>query len=94
MRVVVRQEADDDLDDFFDWISRNNPTAAADAVTFLREEVHRLAIPGMHEMGRPGRDAGTRELVNTDYNVIIIYEIHAKEEVVEVLAIFSATRDR
>jgi len=94
MKVVVRQKADDDLDDIFDWISLDNPDAAADAVRVIREEVHRLAIPGMHEMGRPGLDAGTRELVNTDYNVIIVYEIHTKAEVVEILSIFSATQDR
>jgi plasmid stabilization system protein ParE len=94
MKVVVRQKADDDLDNIFDWISLDNPDAAVAAIICIRDEIHRLAIPGMHEMGRPGRDAGTRELVNTDYNVIIVYEIHAKAEVVEVLSIFSATQDR
>jgi plasmid stabilization system protein ParE len=94
MKVVVRQKVDDDLDNIFDWISLDNPDAAAAAVIRIRDEIHRLAIPGMHEMGRPGGDAGTRELVNTDYNVIIVYEIHAKAEVIEVLSIFSATQDR
>lgn len=94
MKVVVRQKADNDLDNIFDWISLDNPDAAVTAVISIRDEIHRLATPGMHEMGRPGRDAGTRELVNTDYNLIIVYEIHARVQVIEVLAIFSATQHR
>lgn len=94
MKVVVRQKADDDLGNIFDWISIDNPDAAIAAVISIRDELHRLATRGMQEMGRPGRDAGTRELVNTDYNVIIVYEVHARAKVIEVLAIFSATQDR
>ena len=56
MKVVIRQRANDDLDNIFDWISRDNPEAAADTIKLVREDVHRLAIPGMHEMGRPGRE--------------------------------------
>jgi plasmid stabilization system protein ParE len=95
MRIVIRQKADDDLDKIFDWICRDDPAAAVLAIKLIREDVHRLAIPGMHEMGRPGRDTGTQELINNLYNVIIVYEIHhAKEQVVEVLAIFRGTQDR
>ena len=94
MKVVVRQTADDDLDNIFDWISLENPDAAIAAVISIRDEINRLAAPGMQDMGRPGGDAGTRELVNTDYNVIIVYEVHAKAQVIEVLAIFSALQDR
>jgi toxin ParE1/3/4 len=92
MRIVTRQKADDDLDGIFDWINRDNPAAAVRVIKLLREDIGRLAIPGMHEMGRPGRDAGTRELVDDPY--IIVYEIHDEEEVVEVLAIFRCTKHR
>jgi plasmid stabilization system protein ParE len=46
----------------------------------------------MSEIGRPGRDAGTRELVDTPY--IVVYEIHEQQEMVEVLAVFHGAQDR
>jgi toxin ParE1/3/4 len=92
MKIVIRQKADADLGGIFDWINHDNPAAATLIVRRIREDIGRLTIPGMSEIGRPGRDAGTRELVDTPY--IVVYEIHEQQEMVEVLAVFHGAQDR
>ena len=61
MRVKWTRRALDNLDSAVDYIAVDKPTAAADAVLKILNAVKMLADqPGM---GRPGRVAGTRELV-------------------------------
>ena len=43
-------------------------------------------------MGRPGRDQGTRELV--EYPYVIIYEVDEKADEVIILAVLHGARDR
>ena len=54
MKVVVREAAASDLDDILDWISRDNPRAAAELVRHILARIDRLAIPGLSHIGRPG----------------------------------------
>src|SRR5882757_4106152 len=60
MKVVVREAAAGDLDDILDWISRDNPRAAAELVRRILARIDRLAIPGLSHIGRPGLVEGTR----------------------------------
>jgi len=92
MKIVIREQADADLDHIFEWISKDRPRAAAEMIRRIRQRIGRLATPGLEHMGRPGLDPGTRELVEPPY--LIIYEVHEAREEIEVLYIVHAARNR
>jgi plasmid stabilization system protein ParE len=62
MKVVVREAAAADLDGILDWISKDNPRAAAELVRRILARIDRLAIPGLSHVGRGAsrRHARTR----------------------------------
>lgn len=69
-----------------DYISKDNPRAAAKVRSEIRKRVGMLAaIP---HIGRPGRIDNTRELVIGSY--IVAYTV--REEQVEVLAVLHGAR--
>ena len=77
-----------DLEAIADFIGRDNPHAAQrlivriiGAVETLREHPH---------LGRPGRIAGTRELVVADTPYIAPYRVAAGD--VQILAVFHGAR--
>ncbi len=92
MKIVVRKKADEDLDEIFAWIAKDNPRAAAGMIQRIRQHIGRLATPGLEQMGRPGLDPGTRELVEPPY--IIVYEVHEGRREIEVLYIVHGAQDR
>jgi toxin ParE1/3/4 len=92
MKIVIREQADADLDHIFEWIAKDRPRAAAEMIRRIRQRVGRLATPGLEHMGRPGLDPGTRELVEPPY--LIVYEVHESREEIEVLYIVHAARNR
>jgi toxin ParE1/3/4 len=92
MKIVIRDEAAEDLGAVFVWIAKDNPSAAASVVRNLRQRLDLLLTPGMARMGRPGTDEGTLELVEPPY--IIVYEVHDDREEIEILAIVHGARDR
>jgi toxin ParE1/3/4 len=92
MKLVIRQKADDDLDSIFTWIEKDNPRAAVSVIRRIRERIGLLLTKGVADMGRPGRDEGTRELVEAPY--IIVYEVHADRGEIEVLAVYHGAQNR
>jgi toxin ParE1/3/4 len=92
MKITIRQRADDDLDRIFAWIEKDNPRAAAAVIRRIREKIDLLLIEGAAHMGRPGRNEGTRELVEAFY--IIVYEVHEDRDEIEVLAVFHGAQNR
>jgi toxin ParE1/3/4 len=91
MKIIVPEKADADLDAIFAWIAKDNPAAAV-AMIRRRQRIGRLATPGLENMGRPGLDVGTRELIEPPY--IIVYEVHAAREEIEVLYVAHGAQDR
>lgn len=67
-QIVWTAEALGDRDAVFDWISANNVDAAIKQDLKFEKAVERLAQ--FPESGRPGRVAGTRELVVSETYVI------------------------
>jgi plasmid stabilization system protein ParE len=63
MKVLIRPEADADLEGIFEWIANDNPRAAADMIQRIRAKLGLLATTGFAEIGRRGRERGTRELI-------------------------------
>ena len=71
------------IEDIHEQIAVDNPVAAARMVHRIRTAVKRLArFPAL---GRPGRVAGTRELVITGTPYIVPYRV--KGDVVQVITI-------
>jgi plasmid stabilization system protein ParE len=91
MKVIVREEAVDDIEQIFAWIAKDDPKAATATIRRLRERIGRLGTPGLELMGRTGI-AGTRELVEAPY--IIVYNIVWNRREIEIIAVFHGRRDR
>jgi addiction module RelE/StbE family toxin len=92
MRVVLRDSALEDLDRINAWISNDNPSAAADMVSRIRDRISFLEVDALAQMGRLGLVAGTRELI--EYPYIIVYRVGDHEREVVVLAILHGAQSR
>jgi toxin ParE1/3/4 len=68
------------------YIARDNPKAANRIASALLEAVERLAE--LPNLGRPGRVAGTRELVVPSTPYVVPYRLRADR--LEVIAVFHA----
>jgi toxin ParE1/3/4 len=69
-----------------EYIARDNPNAANRIASALLEAVERLAK--LPNLGRPGRVAGTRELVVPETPYIIAYRLRGDR--LQVVAVFHA----
>lgn len=92
MKVVVREAAALDLDDIFNWITKDNPGAAVAMVERIRLRINRLGLPGRSHIGRPGLVEGTRELVEPPY--IAVYMVDEAADEITMLAVLHGARDR
>jgi toxin ParE1/3/4 len=90
MKLVIRDEAAQDLDDILDWISPDNPAAAVALVRRIRKRFDGLLSPELAQTGR--QDQGTRELI--EYPYVIVYEVDEKADEVIILAVLHGARDR
>ena len=92
MKVVVREKAEEDLDRIFAWIAKDNPRAAADMVSRIRDHINLLELDNVAHMGRPGLVNGTRELI--EYHYIIIYSVDDRRREIDVLSIMHGAQQR
>lgn len=86
MKVRWLEAAAQDLDRLYSCIARDKPSAAEDEVSRVLVAVGHLGENAA--MGRPGRVAGTRELVVPPY--IVAYRV--KGGFVQVLRVLHAAR--
>ena len=89
MRIVWLRRAIQNLDEAALWIAKDNPRAAVCVVARIRRATERLA--DHPESGRPGRIAGTRELVVPGLPYIVAYGV--TEQQVEILFVQHAARE-
>jgi len=88
VRIRWLRTALKNLADEAEYIGLDSPAAAASVVSAIAEAVDSLAkYPAI---GRPGRVAGTRELVVSGTPYIVPYRVRAGS--VEILRIFHAAR--
>jgi toxin ParE1/3/4 len=90
MKISIRPEADADLDSIFEWIAKDNPRAATDTIRRIRAKLGLLATTGFAEIGRHGREPGTRELIVSPY--IVVYEVCKERDELVVLGVFHGAR--
>lgn len=88
MRVKWLRTALANLDAEAQYIAEDSPTAATRTVTAIVDAVAHLSR--FPSLGRPGRVAGTRELVVTGTPYIIPYRVSGDS--VEILRVFHAAR--
>ena len=86
MTIVWSPRAIEHLALLREYIARDNPNAANRIASALLEAVERLAE--LPNLGRPGRVAGTRELVVPGTPYIIPYRLRGDR--LEVVAVFHA----
>ena len=92
MNVIVRAQAEDDLDDIFQWIAKDNPRAANAMVSRIQDRINALELDALAHMGRQGFVEGTLELV--EYPYLIVYRVDDARREVDVLSIMHGARDR
>ena len=92
MKLVIREEAVDDLDGIYDCIAKDNLSAAIRVVRVLRQRMNSILLPELVNIGRRGRKTGTRELVEWPY--IIVYKVDDDREVVTILTVVHGARHR
>jgi len=87
MGLFWTPEAAQDRDEIYNYIEADNPAAALALDELFSEKASRLVDhPGL---GRPGRIAGTRELV-AHRNYILVYDVAG--ESVRMLRVLHAAR--
>jgi toxin ParE1/3/4 len=91
MRILWLDRAEADLDEAFDYVLARDPGAARRLFDAIRNRVALLAE--QPALGRPGRVAGTRELVIGGTPYVVAYAIdHAIDAVVILRVLHGARR--
>lgn len=86
MKILWLKRAEHDLESLFEFISQDNPPAAAREVELVIESVSKIGeFPAI---GRPGRIADTRELPVGNY--LIAYRVQGGN--VQILRMLHASR--
>jgi addiction module RelE/StbE family toxin len=83
MHITWMPQALDDLEDFGAYVACDSKRAAGVAVLAVLGSVKRLAL--FPASGRPGRVAGTRELVVPHTPLVIPYRV--KGELIQILRV-------
>lgn len=89
MKLSWSPEALDDLAALRDYIGADDP-AAAQRMIWRIIEVAELLLPDYPHSGRPGRVAGTRELVVPRTPYILPYRV--RDGVIEILRVYHGAR--
>jgi addiction module RelE/StbE family toxin len=88
VKVRFSEAATADLDDIFEFVVAESPSAARTLVERLAEATDRLAAHP--RLGRQGRSLGTRELVIPRTPYFAVYEIEG--DVVRILRVMHGRR--
>jgi toxin ParE1/3/4 len=73
VKLRIYRPARRDIENAYEYIAEDSPRAAQLVVERILDSIERL--PDMPYIGRPGRVAGTRELVIRRTSYIAVYEV-------------------
>ncbi len=90
MKVLIREDAYDDLERIHAWIAKDDPRAADAVGKRILESAARLGR--FPYIGRAGSVAGTYEWAVPALPYIVVYRI--RTDLVSIEAIFHAAQDR
>jgi addiction module RelE/StbE family toxin len=88
MEIIWRRSALNDLEALREFITQDNPRAAARVCAAIQAAVERLAA--YPNLGRAGRVEGTRELIIAEAPYIIAYRV--VEDQIRILSVLHASR--
>jgi toxin ParE1/3/4 len=88
MEIIWTEEAPGDVEAIVAYIARDNVSAARELTALVASIVELL--PTQSAMGRPGRVAGTRELVIPHTQLIIPYRVKHSE--ITILRVYHGAR--
>jgi len=88
MRSLFASQATQDLDEIFDYILEESPESASAVLERIRERV--VSLIEMPHQGRPGRVAGTRELVVPRTPFVVPYQVTGN--MLEILRVYHGAR--
>jgi plasmid stabilization system protein ParE len=91
MKIIVRDAAADDIEAIHAYIAQINPAAALAVVDRLTDRIVHLADSGFGNLGRPGSEPGTRELIEPPYGIVYRYD-QVRDELVVLSVIHGARR--
>ncbi len=90
MPILWREQAEEDLNEVFDYLLDRNANAAIRTRDIILGQIGQLADqPGL---GRPGRVTGTRELVIARTSYIVAYLVDPRLNAVVILRILHGAR--
>ncbi len=88
MDLVWRRQVERDLEHLFDFVLQHDPGAAWHLCDRIERRVAQLRDHPF--MGRPGRVAGTRELIVAGTPYVVAYRVATSQ--IDVLAVIHAAR--
>ena len=89
MKVLFSPEARRDLEEIFEFILQERPEMASVVLARISERI--LSLSEMPHQGRPGRVAGTRELVVPRTPFVVPYQVTGNT--VEILRVYHGARE-
>jgi len=90
MQIQWLEPARTDLRELFDYLLERNPDAVRRIAVAIESQVQTLVEhPGV---GRPGRVAGTRELVIVNTPYVVAYTVDRRADTVIVLRVLHGAR--
>jgi toxin ParE1/3/4 len=90
MKVVIDEEALDDLDGIHAWIARDTRLSADSTVERIYEEIEHLGR--FPRLGHRGRARNTFEWVVSYSTHIVVYEIDASKDELAVIGVFRGSQ--
>lgn len=88
MKIRWTAVAAEDLKSAHEFVAEQSPTRADELIERILAAID--VLERYPQMGRPGRVAGTRELVIAGTPFIVVYRIHADQ--VQILSVLHAAR--
>ncbi|MEK7438045.1 MAG: type II toxin-antitoxin system RelE/ParE family toxin [Pseudomonadota bacterium] len=90
MKLLWLRGAIADRDAQIDYIAQENPTAAIEQGDRIEHQVSQLI--DHPEMGRPGRNKGTRELVVSRTPFIVVYRVKPRAGRIELMRVLHGSQ--
>jgi toxin ParE1/3/4 len=94
MKLVVLEDALHDLEEIFRYIAKDNMVAGRAMVLIILARMRSLVRSGFVHMGRRGRVAGTRELIETPYIIVYTVDDEKRPKIVTVVAVMHGAQER
>jgi plasmid stabilization system protein ParE len=90
MKVVIEDEALDDLERIHAWIARDNVPAADAAIARIFDQIDQLGRLPL--LGHRGRARGTLEWVVTASSHVIVYALDVRRDELQIIGVFRGSQ--